>query len=344
MRFSKAFAQQSRIWIFSETVACVAIIGLLDYVSGVEIRLLPFYAGPIFIAAWFAGRRAGLAVAAISGAIWWTANWLTGDPELHSSMRAWETFRHIGFFLVVAWAASALRTKNDIAAARIALLERSHRLEREIISISEAEQRRIGQDLHDGLCQYLAALSCSATSLRDDLQELHLSAEANTAGELANQLRDAVLQTRDLARGLAPAHVSQVGLVLALESLAQSVSRLQGIRCSFRTVGPTAECDEGTAVHLYRIAQEAINNATRHGRATQVSIQLETSDDLLGLQIRDNGVGFSTRDPSGLGLTIMRYRARSNGGELKIEQPEEGGTVISCTARPRLSKDETVAV
>lgn len=344
MRFSKAFAQQPRMWIFLEMVACALVIGVLDYMSGVEIRLLPFYAAPIFVAAWFVGRPAGFAIAGICGIIWWNANWFTGDPELHSRMRVWESFRHIGFFLVVAWAASALRAKNDMASARIALLERSQRLEREIVGISEAEQRRIGQDLHDGLCQYLAALSCSATSLRDDLQELHLTTEANTAGELANQLRDAVLQTRDLARGLAPAHVSQVGLVLALESLAQSVSRLQGIRCSFRLRGASADCDQGTAVDLYRIAQEAINNATRHGRANQVSIQLEAIDDLLTLQIRDNGVGFSTRDPSGLGLTIMSYRARSNGGELNIEQPKEGGTIISCTARTCQPKNETVSI
>ena len=253
------------------------IIGLLDYLSGVEIRLLPFYAGPIFVAAWFAGRKAGLTLAAICGVIWWNANYFTGDPELHSWMRGWETFRHVGFFLVVAWASSALRTKNDIAGARIALLERSHQLEREIVHISEAEQRRIGQDLHDGLCQYLAALSCSATSLRDDLQALSLTSEANTAGELATHLRDAVVQTRDLAHGLAPAHVSQVGLALAFESLAESVSRLQGIKCTFRLVGGNAECDENAAIHLYRIAQEAINNASRHGRASQICIQLEAT-------------------------------------------------------------------
>src|SRR5690349_21837507 len=262
MRFTNAFAQQPRIRIFLEMLALALIIGVLDFYSGYEIRLLPFYAAPIFVAAWFAGRPAGLTIAAICGGIWWTANFFTGDPELHSWMRGWETFRHIGFFLVVAWAASALRSKNDIATARIALLERSQRLEREIVGISEAEQRRIGQDLHDGLCQYLAALSCSATSLRDDLHALRLSAEANTAAELANQLRDAVVQTRDLARGLAPAHVSQVGLVLALQSLAQSVTRLQGINCTFRFVGASAECEESTAVDLYRIAQEAINNAS----------------------------------------------------------------------------------
>jgi len=344
MRFSKAFAQQARIWIFLEMLALSLIIGVLDYYSGYEIRLLPFYAAPIFLAAWFAGRPAGLTIAAVCGTIWWNANFFTGDPELHGGMRLWETLRHIGFFLVVAWAASALRTKSDMAAARIALLERSQRLEREIVGISEAEQRRIGQDLHDGLCQYLAALSCSATSLRDDLQALRLEAEANTAAELANQLRDAVVQTRDLAHGLAPAHVSQVGLVLALQSLAQSVTRLQGINCTFRFDGLSADCQESTAVDLYRIAQEAINNASRHGLASQIFIQLEAIDDRLNLRIRDNGIGISIRDPSGLGLTIMRYRARSNGGELKIEQPAEGGTIISCTARTSQPKNEAVSV
>jgi signal transduction histidine kinase len=344
MRFSKAFAQQARIWIFLEMLALSLVIGVLDFYSGYEIRLLPFYAAPIFGAAWFAGRRAGLTIAAVCGAIWWNANFFAGDPELHGWLRLWETLRHIGFFLVVAWATSALRSKSDMATTRIALLERSHRLEREIVGISEAEQRRIGQDLHDGLCQYLAALSCSATSLRDDLQALSLNAEARTAAELANQLRDAVVQTRDLARGLAPAHVSQVGLVLALQSLAQSVTRLQGINCTFRFDGLSADCPESTAVDLYRIAQEAINNASRHGHASQIFIRLEAIDDQLNLRIRDNGIGISIRDPSGLGLTIMKYRARSNGGELKIEQPSEGGTIISCTARSSQAKNEAVSV
>jgi signal transduction histidine kinase len=344
MRFTKAFAQQTRIRIFLEMLLLSLVIGALDFYSGYEIRLLPFYAGPIFVAAWFAGRRSGLTIAGACGAIWWNANFFAGDPELHGWLRSWETFRHIGFFLVVAWAASALRAKTDIAAARISLLEHSQRLEREIVGISEAEQRRIGQDLHDGLCQYLAALSCSATSLRDDLQALRLNAEANTATELANHLRDAVVQTRDLARGLAPAHVSQVGLVLALQSLAQSVTRLQGIDCTFGFVGSPADCHEGAAVDLYRIAQEAINNASRHGHASKIVIQLEAVDDLLTLRIRDNGIGICIRDPGGLGLTIMRYRARSNGGELKIEQPAEGGTVISCTARTRQPKNEVVSV
>ena len=92
------------------------------------------------------------------------------------TIAVWEVPRHLGFFFLVALVGAALRTKSDIAAQRIGLLERSQRLEREIVNISETEQRRIGQDLHDGLCQYLARLTCSATSLRDDLQELMLQA------------------------------------------------------------------------------------------------------------------------------------------------------------------------
>ena len=144
-------------------------------------------------------------------------------PFSTARLEAWETSRHFGFFLIVALVGSALRTKSDIAADRIALLERSRRLEREIVNVSEAEQRRIGQDLHDGLCQYLAGLTCGASSLRDDLEKLDVRAEADTASELVKLLQDAVVQTRDLAHEFVPAQVNRLGLVLALESLAQSI-------------------------------------------------------------------------------------------------------------------------
>jgi signal transduction histidine kinase len=340
MRLSTTFARQPRSWILIEMMAVLFVIGALDFLTGYEIRLLPFYGGPIFVVAWFCGKRSGILAAAVSGMIWWSANWFTGDPDLHSWIRLWETARHVGFFLIVSWTGSALRAKSDIAATRIALLERSQRLEREIVNISEGEQRRIGQDLHDGLCQYLAALGCAATSLRDDLQELQLPTEAGAAGELATRLRDAVVQTRDLAHGLAPAHVNQVGLVLALESLAQSVARLQEVNCTFRFHGRAANWDERTAMHLYRITQEAINNATKHGKANNIAISLDAADDLLTLRVLDDGLGISGPRSNGMGLAVMRYRARLNGGELNIEQPKSGGTIISCTARTNHQESE----
>lgn len=343
MNLSKRFAQQPRPWIIAEMAAAVAIIGVLDFVTGYQFRLLPFYAGPIFVIAWFFGRKFGIATALVSGWIWWCANWYNGDPDLHSWVQAWEIFRHVGFFLVVAWTGAALRTKSDIAAARIELLEHSQRLEREIVNISEGEQRRIGQDLHDGICQYLAALTCAAASLRDDLGKRQLPEETAAAAELASLLQDAVVQTRDLSRGLVPAHVGQVGLVLALESLAQSVSRLQGIVCTFSVQGPAPDCDEHVAMHLYRIAQEAINNATKHGKARNIAVSLESTANLLSLRVSDDGEGISEPCPAGTGLAIMRYRARLNGGELRIERPAAGGTIISCTAKTKPNEREIAA-
>ena len=343
MNLQSAFMHQPRSWVLAEMIVALIIIGVLDLITGYQFRLLPLYAGPIFVVAWFVGKKYGILTALLSALVWLCATWLNGDPDLRSWVAVWEICRHFGFFLIVAWTGSALRTKSDSAAARIALLEHSQRLEREVVNISETEQRRIGQDLHDGLCQYLAALTCSATSLRDDLRKLHLTAEANSADELAKLLQEAVVQTRDLARGLVPRQVEQVGIIVALQSLAQSVSRLQGIGCTFRLNGRVAECDEATAVHLYRIAQEAISNATKHGKATRIAISIEALSDLITLRVWDNGTGISGFVATGTGLGTMRYRANLSGGELTVEQPDGGGTLVSCTVRRKPRKDEIAA-
>ena len=333
MRFTKAFAQQPPGWILAEMALALLVIGFVDFVSDYKLRLLPFYCALIFVASWFCGKRVGLLAGIVAAIVSLSADWLHKDPDLRGWREPWEIARHLGACLVVALVGAALRSKSDTATARIALLERAQRLEREIVNVSEAEQRRIGQDLHDGICQHLAALSCAATSLRDDLRKLGLRGEAVTAEDLASQLRDAVVQTRDLSHGLAPAHVSQVGLALALESLAQSVSRLQDVSCTFQARGPALDCDERTATHFYRIAQEAINNATRHGRAKNLTISLETIGERMSLAISDDGIGISEPNSNGMGLAVMRYRARLNGGELRIERREQGGTRVSCTAR-----------
>jgi signal transduction histidine kinase len=323
--------------------AALLVIAVFDFVTDYKVRVPPLYAGPIFVLAWFCGRRWGIAAAFSASLIWWCVNWSNGDPILHSSSGGWETSWHFGFYLVVALVGSALRTKSDIAADRIALLEHSRRLEREIVNISEAEQRRIGQDLHDGLCQYLAGLTCGVSSLRDDLQKLHVRAEANTAGELVKLLQDAVVQTRDLAHELVPAQVSHLGLILALESLARSVTRMHGLTCRFRFHGDSPNWDEQTEIHLYRIAQEAINNAIRHGKARNILVFLDAADHSTSLRVLDDGVGISESDSAGIGLTTMRYRARSIGGELAIKRRNGAGTTVSCTARTDSQGNEIAA-
>ena len=344
MSFSKSFARQPRAWIICEMTVSLLVIAVVDFVTSYRIRLVPFYAVPIFVLAWFCGNKWGIAAGIFSSVTWWCANRFTGDPDLQGSIAVWEVSRQVAFFLTVAVVGSALRNKSDIAAERIALLEHSQRLEREIVNISETEQRRIGQDLHDGLCQYLAGLTCAATSLRDDLQDLHLYTDAKKAGELVSLLEDAVVETRNLARKLVPAHVSRLGLVLALESLTQSVTRLYGVNCTLQCQVSSANWDEHTAMHLYRIAQEAINNATRHGTARNIFLFLDATGRSIRLRVVDDGVGFSESQSQGIGLDIMHYRARLIAGQLTIKRRDSRGTVVTCTARTNPQESEIAAV
>jgi signal transduction histidine kinase len=333
MTFANRFAQQGRGLISTELTILILLIGVVDFNTGYEVSMSIFYGVPIFVCAWFCTKKDAILIALLAGLVWWWADVQAGHPYLNSWQEGWETFIRIAYFIFIAIGGASLREQRDVAAGRIALLERTQRLEREIIGISEREQRRIGQDLHDGICQYLAALGCAAASLRGDLEKLNLAAEANVAGELSKLLQDAVVQTRDLARGLAPVHMDNADLALALEDLALSVTRLQGINCRFETSGPPKTYEETSAMHLYRIAQEAINNATKHGKARTITLSLNANDDMTTLQIADDGKGISKTTPSGrgMGLSIMNYRARLSGGELQIEQLGTGGTLVSCT-------------
>lgn len=334
MNFSESFKKQPRGWIFGEMVLVSLVIGAVDFLTGYQVSLFMFYGLPIFAVAWLCDRKHAHLMAILCGLIWWWADVASGHPYVHNWLEVWETLMRLGFFVFVAWAASAARAKSDVARARIALLERAQRLEQEIVSISENERLRIGQDLHDGLCQYLAALACAATSLRDDLAETSMQTEAGSADEIAQGLRDAVVETRNLARGLVPVPLEDAGLVSALRGLAHSVTRLQGINCTVQSDDCAIAQDEIRATHLYRIAQEAISNATRHGRARNIAISLTTIGDRIALQVTDDGIGMSkmAAKHNGMGLNVMNYRARLSGGELTIQEAPNGGTIVSCTA------------
>jgi signal transduction histidine kinase len=332
MRFVTVFQRQPREWIFAEAATLLFPIAFYDYQTGYTVSLSILYCVPIFIVAWCCDKKSGVLMALMAGITWWWADVQAGHPYLRSWMEGWEVFVRCGFFLITAIGTSAVKHQRDASASRIALLEYSQRLEREIIGISEREQERIGQDLHDGICQYLAALSCSAASLKSDLEGHRLAAEAKVADELAGFLRDAVAQTRNLARGLVPVQMDEAGLASALEELTASATRLLGIRCVYESAGTPMIHDNGVAMHLYRIAQEAINNATKHGKAANILVSLIDDGSSTILRIADDGTGISktAKGSDGMGLGLMYYRARLVGGELCIEEPPAGGTVISC--------------
>ena len=335
MSFLKLFSRQSREWIFGEMLVLTLFIGFIDYITGYEVSFFIFYGIPIFVIAWVCDKKMSILMALVAGIIWWWADIAAGHPYMHNWHEGYETCVRLGFFIFVAFGSSALKTQHAVVEARVELLEHTHKLEHEIIEISEREQRRIGQDLHDGLCQFLAGIGCAAASLKADLAKMKLHAEAKTAEELATLLQDAVVQTRNLARGLVPLKMEEVGLASALEELTVSITRLTGTRCSFVSSGSTIPLDDSAAMHLYRITQEATNNAMKHGRAQRIVVSLGGGDWGATLRIEDNGIGISktSNASGGMGLNIMQYRARLSGGELQVEPRPSGGTIVSCTVR-----------
>jgi signal transduction histidine kinase len=333
MNLANAFQRQSRAIIVFELILLVLVVGVIDFVTGYQVSFFMFYGPPIFFTAWLCDKKTALLVALLSGITWWWADFASGHPYLHNWHEAWEVVMRLGFFIFVAIGSSALRARRDIAEARIALLEHSRRLEKEIVTISERERERIGQDLHDGLCQYLAAIGCAAAALESDLERLQLSDKAKLAGEVRALLEDAVMQTRNLARGLVPVETSANGLASALEELAFSVARLARIDCRFEQTDEVNITEEVTATHLFRIAQEAINNVIKHANAERITISLGSQANTITLDVRDDGVGIANSEGGdrGMGLNILQYRAHCLGGNVQVEQLPDGGTLVACS-------------
>src|SRR5437764_15192625 len=158
-------------------------------------------------------------------------------------------------------------------------------------------------------------------------------ADANRAGEIARHVRDAISQTRSLARGLAPVTLESEGLASALRELAANTEKFFGISCEVNCLTEIAAIETTISTHLYRITQEAVSNAIRHGKATRVSIRLEVAGLRMVVTVLDNGVGFPATLPqkTGMGLRIMRYRAGMIGGLLSIQPNPSGGTLVTCS-------------
>jgi len=224
----------------------------------------------------------------------------------------------------------------DLLAAK-AVLEREvvdrKRLERQILEISERERRRMGQDLHDGLGQQITGIIFHAHLLHKHLAAKGL-VESDMASQIVALLDEAKVQARHIARGLQPVDAAPNGLMAGLDHFASTTSELYRIDCRFLCPEPVMITEHNTATHLFRIAQEAVSNAFRHGGAQQIEIHLRETDNGLELQILDRGSGMpKTRRREGLGLGFMKYRAETIGGTLDIRRRPGGGTMVRCRVR-----------
>jgi two-component system CheB/CheR fusion protein len=212
------------------------------------------------------------------------------------------------------------------------------RLERQILEISDSEQARIGQDIHDGLCQRLISLAFDVNSLGQSLGERQDPSAASSAHTIADLLDETITESRRVARGLYPVRLETEGLVSALKELANTTTERFGIDCSCNASAGEVPCDTASATHLYRIAQEAVSNAVKHSQCGKISIQITDEKGEIQLAVSDDGKGIarngaSVESPaqgSGMGMYIMEYRARSLGGSLRVLPGGDIGTTVLC--------------
>ncbi len=210
------------------------------------------------------------------------------------------------------------------------------RLQREIAEIGERERRQFGQELHDGLGQQLTGLEMLSHALAQDLKGAG-PVLAKRSLRLNQALRETVTQARIIAHGLSPVPAEADGLMRALAQLAADTNGLPGVTCRFICKQPVELSDLTTATNLYRIAQEAVNNALKHGRATRIGLRLKDSAGTRVLSIRNNGRSLPKRKTGtdGMGLNVMRHRAEMIGATLELKSDQRQGVQVVCTLPPR---------
>jgi signal transduction histidine kinase len=321
--FRAQTAEAALLELVQKEFACIVLDIQMPEMNGIELaRLIKTrkrsqYIPIIFLTAYFQDEKdvlQGYGVGAV--------DYLTKplNPQVLKSK--------VAVFVELFRATRALTAAN--AALKSEVRERQQ-LEALVLKISEREQQRIGQDLHDGLCQHLTGIKFRSRLLEEKLARRKIE-EARDAREIEELLSVAVELARNQAHGLSPLHLQREGLVAAFHELAAGISNVFGIQCSCSSQSAVTIPDHSVAIHLYRIAQEAISNAIKHGHATTVLLELTESDDQINLTIQDDGQGLRPNGEHhpGMGLAIMDYRARTIGAALELQIKPQGGTSVSC--------------
>ncbi|PIQ63634.1 MAG: histidine kinase [Bacteroidetes bacterium CG12_big_fil_rev_8_21_14_0_65_60_17] len=209
------------------------------------------------------------------------------------------------------------------------------RLEHEILRISEQERRRIGQDLHDGLGQMLTGIGLISQNMARELKKEE-SRFAGRAQEITELVREADQMARNLAHGLIQVELEGDGLSAALRRLCRNAERFFDVECVLEVDGNVRLEDSSAASNIYRITQEAVSNAVKHGQARVITVSVTNHDHALEITIDDDGIGFpeTLSEDRGMGVDIMGYRARVIGGTLTIDRRPDGGTRVRCILSP----------
>jgi signal transduction histidine kinase len=299
--------------------------------------MLLFYLLPISLAVWFFGLIAGLAIAVLSVVTTVVSDVAAGIPVTGF----WNGGMVFGSYAVFAFVLSNLRTllreldqrvRERTAALQHEVAERE-RLDKEIAEVARRERLRLGQDLHDSLCQHLTGTALTAQVLREKLAQ-RSAPEVVEAEKVVRYIEQGIDLTRNLARGFFSPELEAEGLMVALQGLAENTAERFKITCVVEGADGVSVPvrDSAMATQLYRIAQEAVTNAVKHAAAQRIDIRLARDDRELTLTIADDGTGFPHQmpQPEGLGLRLMSHGAALIGADFDVRRNGRIGTIVTC--------------
>jgi signal transduction histidine kinase len=332
------FAARAKSEIELVCISIVFFVGLVDLFLGSAITVAAGYIVPVSMAAWFVSMRFAFLVAGLSTLAWLLNNYAAGQGSpvvvfsITNGLIRMVFYTFLIFVLVrLNRLQKGLEARAEERAQSLAreIAERQ-RLEQDMLAISEREQRRIGQDLHDGLCQHLTGTALTGHVLAERLAVGNRPEQAD-ARKIVGLVEEAIGLARGMAKGLHPVELESDGLMQALEEFAYTTSEMFAVRCMFECQTPVLIGMPAAATHLYRIAQEGVGNAIKHGRASEIVILLEESESAVRLAVLDNGTGISNIKPNGgMGLRIMAGRAKMIGGTFSVGRSQQGGTALNC--------------
>lgn len=338
IQFMQNLTQKSRSFFGAMAVMLTLVVGAGDYITGVEIFFSVFYLIPVAVAVWFVGTWFGVLISVLSVVAWLAGDLAAGAHYTHPFVPVWNLTITLAFYLAVVWLLARLRLLQKGLEDRVrqrtdALIQEiaeRERLEDEILNVAEREQQRIGRDLHDGLGQQLTAAAFAGKVLVDQLVDQ--PGPATAARRVVSLIEDGITLTRVLAHGLTPVKMVADGLMEAFEELADTISDRFQIECRFECDVPVLVSEARVATHLYWIAQEAINNAVKHGLAKHIVVQLSRTEAGTVLEICDDGTGLPEPLPvgQGMGLRIMAHRATMISGKFTVQRGQSRGTSIVC--------------
>ncbi len=325
---------KKRVSILVLAAFALAAVTAVDSATGPEVSLSAFYLIPVVLAAWYAGRIPGLLFALTSSVAWLLVELQFGRAYRLHFVPYCNALLQFGIASFSAFLTALVRERQTAVLQESEARKKAEmelHMERALAEAIEAEQQRLGRDLHDGLGQHLVSAGFVASMLATRLQEKEIP-EAREACELTELISDAIGQSRQVARGLFPIKLEAEGLSSALHELTENVTARSKVNCRFETNCADLGTGPEMSANLFRIAQEAVNNALKHGKPKSIVIRLQKSATAIELTIDNDGIAFAAplSDYSGMGIRIMEHRARLIGGRCAFGAGKTGGTHVAC--------------